>query len=203
MKKLWLALFLINAVLPSPAQAVGFWFQGGTGYSLPKVTGVTDTFGSALGWGGGVTLVFPFKSRYAFELGAEYFAHQWTQTSAGTKYDISAPFFPVLAGLRISLGRVFELRGGAYYSWVAGKVLTSTSGDAGAGSSSEYGLKTKDYGGYAGVGLEVPVKRATLTFGANYFLGIPNLAVDSSAGAVFKLSEVQAMIGLRFGTKKK
>ncbi|MGK5086555.1 hypothetical protein WDW86_03280 [Bdellovibrionota bacterium FG-2] len=203
MKNLWLGLILLGVVGVRPAHAVEFWFQGGTGYSLPKVSGVSDTIGSALGWGGGATLVFPFKTRYAFELGGEYFNHQWTHTSAGIKYDVSAPFFPLLGGFWVSLGKFFSLRGGGYYSWVAGKVLTATSGDVGAGSSSEYGLKTKDYGGYAGLGLEFPVKKATLTVGANYFMGVPNLALSSASGAVFKLSEVQAMIGLKFGTKKK
>jgi hypothetical protein len=174
----------------------------------PLPAGGTDP-SAKLGFGGGVGVEFGLSSMIGLSLEAIYEMHKMeTSTAAFTSsVKTTSILFPVAA--RIWINPHFNLLGGGYYGMAMGKVKTETtvvSPAATVSTEQDYdaaGYKKGDYGLVAGLGINVPMSGAAFFVDARYYLGLANLNnTASSATTSVKTSNIQALIGVRFGGKK-
>lgn len=191
-----LSLFAF-ALVSSQAQAAKFSVFGDVNMHTTK-TSPTPAGGNAsakLGFGFGVGAEFSLAPTVGLSLEAIYEMHK--AESAGTTIGTTSLVFPLAA--RIWLSPMFNLLAGGYYSMAMGDITVENSGVSASFPYSTFGAKKSDYGAVAGLGLSFP---GGFFFDARYYLGLADLNDPAVAGSTTKSSNIQGLIGMRFGSGK-
>lgn len=164
-----------------------------------NVSGSTVTTTRKMGYGGGALLEFRFGKSAGLEIGALYL-----QRKSGT--DLGSLTFSVVEVpliLRYWISQKFSIGVGPYAAYGLGSVaMTDPSGaSAGTESYSTASVKNLDYGVAGVVGFNFPIGGSTaLVLEGRYTQGLAN--VFDGTGFSITFSEVQALVGLRFGSTK-
>lgn len=187
---------LAFALVSSQAQAAKFSVFGDVNMHNTKTTPSAGATSSAkLGFGFGVGAEFSLAPTVGLSIEAIYEMHK--AESAPVTISTTALVFPVAA--RIWLSPMFNLLAGGYYSMAMGDITAEAGGVSASVDYATAGAKKSDYGAVAGLGLSFP---GGFFFDARYYLGLADLNDPATAGVTTKSSNIQGLIGMRFGSGK-
>jgi hypothetical protein len=149
----------------------------GTGtYGLPTATGTTTASGR-LGYGGGLTVEFPFGSTVGLEIDGFYVSQEYNLGGTNTRVNTIMP----AASLVLHMGRIFSINLGGFYSF----------------AFSPPANLANDYGVLGGLSLDIPMGATTaFTIGGRFNYSLAD--IDTGGGTI-NAHDVQALIGLKFG----
>jgi hypothetical protein len=185
----FLGLFLVVGLIAGTAsvsQAATLSLVGAADVSKPSQNVNTDTYGTKVGFGGGVLLDFRLMERTMFEIGGLYVNRKPNDTTLGVVTTLPAIQVPVL--LRWYLNPMFSIGVGGYYADGQGNNYAASN------------LKTSDYGLVGSVGLRFPMTMTTrFLVDVRYDYGLTNVYTDpNSTGDTYKNRDLQALVGFQF-----
>ncbi len=190
---------LMSLASPSAFAKARFAIVGAVNNFKPTNSGYAGTWGAKLGYGGGALVEFGMSPRMSFEVGALYlqrktlFTFTDTTTDTVTMTQIEAP-----VQLRFWLNHMISLSAGGYYAMALGKAKSTLTGTS---SYADQGLKTSDYGVLGGISFNFMLSGSTtLVIDGRYVLGLANYSTVT--GGKFKNTEMQGLVGLKFGGNK-
>ncbi len=169
-------------LLPPETWAAQFSVLGGVNKPLTpsSVSAGFSTLKPAIGYQGGLLVEFPLSSRFGLELGALYQSLRTTVTVSGTDSTSTSKNLQAPGLFRLWLGRVISLGVGGYY-----------------GLSLESGNDT-DGGLLGNLQFSLPLGGSSaFVVDGRYLYSLED------PGNLDRYTEVQAMIGITFGARKK
>ncbi len=176
-----------------------FSIVGAGDYSKGTETHFSGTMAAKLGYGGGALVEFRLGAKAGLEVGALYLQRKMDNTVSGTATTITFTAIEAPVILRFWLNPMISLGAGGYYAQGYDKIKDSTGG---AATYPDYSLLLGDYGVVGVLGFNFKLGNSVaLLIDGRYTLGLAD--TSSITGAAFKYTDMQGLVGLRFGMGSK
>jgi hypothetical protein len=179
----------------SASQAGTFSLVGVGDVSKPSFSDSTDSYGSKIGYGGGILFDHGLAPWTSLEIGALYVGRKADDTTTGIVASSHAIQVPVL--IRWWMVPMFSIAGGGYYARGIGNIdNTDGSGASSTVSYADDGYKMNDYGLTGSVALRLPLSTSMrLYVDGRYNYGLANI---SSVSDTVKNRDIQVLVGFQF-----
>jgi hypothetical protein len=170
-------------------------FGDGT-FSTQDITGATSATRD-LGIGGGAQVEFGLGPMAGLEIGAVYLSRKDGPSGLEDTFN----YIQIPVQLRYWVGKYLSIGVGGYYAFAVGDIKNESGATATYAAS---GFKTGDYGLLGSVGLNFPMGGGGTSFFAEgrYAYGLDDQLATSNPNGTVKWSDIQVLVGLRFGGMK-
>jgi hypothetical protein len=202
--QLVVVLALVFGAQAAHAGPMHFSVFGDGAYSKETVavTGIPSVSSNTkLGFGGGAQVEFGLGPMAGLEVGAVYLGRKTDISPLNPAFgELTYHYLQVPVQVRIWLNHFITVGVGGYYAMALGDITDANGNTA---TYSTAGLKKSDLGLIGSLGFNVPLAPTTsLMAEGRYAMGLQDINDPAVAGASTKWTDIQMLVGLRFGMGK-